>query len=358
MLERQLLLRRHDRAPAEVIEHLVGLQAQEPKDPYTALWTRLVDFDPQSLARLLTERRAVRMTLMRGTIHLVTAADAYRLRPHMAPVITRVARSGVYGRPLAGVDLDEVATEAARLAREQPRTSKELGRLLAERWPDRDPAALGMAGRTLVPMVQITPRGVWACTLRATWATLDAWLDATVPPPPLSIDDLVLRYLAGFGPALVPDMQAWSGQTRLAEVFDRLRPQLRTFRDEQGRELFDLPDAPRPGPDVPAPVRFLPEYDNLGLGLGDRSRLVLAQRPLPTLVRSGVGWGSVLVDGCFQGMWKIEHDDEGATLVIAPSERYGAAERDELIREGLRLLELHAGTTDPQHRDVRIAALN
>ncbi|MGH9247043.1 MAG: DNA glycosylase AlkZ-like family protein [Acidimicrobiales bacterium] len=162
MLERQLLLRRHDLDPATVIEHLLGLQAQVPKDPYTGLWSRIEEFHPDSLSQLLIDRRAVRTTLMRSTIHLVTAADAVRLRPLMQPAIFRMNRDSVFGRPLAGVDVEAVAEAGRRLVDERPRTSGELGRLLAERWPDRDPSALANAARTLVPMVQITPRGVWA----------------------------------------------------------------------------------------------------------------------------------------------------------------------------------------------------
>ncbi len=169
---------------------------------------------------------------------------------------------------------------------------------------------------------------------------------------------MILRYLAAFGPALVKDVQAWSGLTRLAEVLERLRPRLRLFRDEQGRQLFDLPGAPRPDPDTPAPVRFLPEYDNLGLGLADRARLVLQERPLPVMVRSGTGWGAVLLDGYFQGMWRIFDENGAATLVIAPTERFTKRQHAALADEGRRLLGFHAPDADADRYDVRIAALD
>ena len=357
MLERQLLLRRHRLDAAHVIEHLLGLQAQVPKDPYTGLWSRIEGFRPESLSQLLLDRHAVRTTLMRSTIHLVTAADAVRLRPLMQPVIFRMNRDSVFGRRLDGVDLDAVAEAGRRLVDERPRTTGELGRRLAERWPDREPAALANAARTLVPMVQITPRGVWQASQQTTWAALDTWLgrDGDAPEPDLTLDGMILRYLAAFGPALVKDVQAWSGLTRLAEVIDRLRPRLRTFRDDQGRELFDLPDAPRPDPDTPAPVRYLPEYDNLGLGLADRSRLVLNDRPLPVMVRSGIGWGTVLLDGCFQGMWRMFDEDGVTTLVIAPTERYTKRQAADLTDEGRRLVEFHHPEADAE---VRIAAVD
>jgi hypothetical protein len=365
-LARQFLLRRHDLAPEKAVEHLLGMQAQVPKDPYTGLWSRLEDFRPQDLADLMLERRVVRLSLMRSTIHLATAADALRLRPLMQPVIFRMNRDSVFGRPLEGVDLDEVAAVGRRIVDERPRTQAEMGRLLAERWPDRDLNALATAARTLVPMVQITPRGVWGQRLQPTWAMLDTWLDGAPDPNPnapnapndgLSLDGMVLRYLAAFGPASVKDVQAWSGLTRLAEVVDRLRAVLRTMRTDEGRELFDLPDAPRPDPDTPAPVRFLPEYDNLTLGLADRSRFGAPGFRLPSIVGTGLGWGAVLVDGVVHGMWRITDDEGEAALTIAPSTRSTKRQRDELVDEGRRLLDLHAPAGAISH-DIRFVPLD
>ena len=365
MLERQLLLRRHAISSEAAVEHLLGLQAQVPKDPYTGLWSRLEGFRPDDLSTLLLDRRAVRTTLMRSTIHLVTAADALRLRPLLQPVIFRMNRDSVFGRDLDGVDLEAVAEAGRRIVDERPSSNGELGRRLAELWPDRPAAALANAARTLVPMVQTTPRGLWGRSQQPTWATVDTWLGdhdhdreggdggSHAGPGPLSLDGMIRRYLAAFGPAMVKDVQAWSGLTRLAEVVDRLRPGLRVYRDDEGRELFDLPDAPRPDPDTPAPVRFLPEYDNLGLGLADRSRLVAPPNPRPKMVRDGVGWGSVLVDGRFQGMWRIFDDDGATTLVLASTVPYSRRHQQELTDEGLRLLGLHAADVDPDRLAVR-----
>ena len=272
-LARQLLLERAALPAADAIERLVGMQAQVPMDPYIGLWTRLKGFDPVELSDLLTSRNAVRASLMRATIHLVTARDMCTLRPLMEPVIQRMFWTGSpFGRAIKGVDTEALVAMVRVLIEERPRTRAELRPLLAERWPDHDSDALSAIGY-LLPVVQVPPRGVWGQSGQATWTTAESWLDRPLDPEP-SIDDLVMRYLAGYGPAAVMDIQAWCGLTKLKEVVERLRPGLREYRDESGRELFDVPDAPLPDADVPAPVRFLPEYDNSLLGYKDRTRMI------------------------------------------------------------------------------------
>ncbi|HEV3505894.1 MAG TPA: winged helix DNA-binding domain-containing protein, partial [Actinomycetes bacterium] len=295
LLERQLLLGRVQRPALEVVEHLVGMQAQEPRDPYVGLWTRLEGFDPHELGDLLTDRQVVRSPLMRSTIHLVSARDCLTLAPLVRPVLERNFRTGSpFGRRVKGVDLDAVLAAGRELLDEQPRTNAQLRGLMGERWPDHDPTSLGYAVHHLVPVVQVPPRGVWGRKGLPTWATTERWLGRPVDPSP-SIDQVVLRYLAAFGPAGTMDVQAWSGLTRLREVTDRLRPRLRSFRNEAGRELFDLPDAPRPDPDTPAPVRFLPQYDNVALSHADRSHISAgAAARWPT---DDLHWSTFLVDG-------------------------------------------------------------
>src|SRR5205823_3598378 len=184
-------------------------------------------------------------------------------------------------------------------------TVAELGRALHARWPDRDPVALAHAVRYMVPLVQLPPRGVWGAGGRAVWTTVEAWLGAPLAAEP-DAEALVRRYLGAFGPATVNDVQAWSWLTRLRPVVERLRPDLVTFRDEAGNELFDLPDAPRPDPATPAPPRFLPEYDNLLLSHAERSRVIAdgwrAQAPDPARPVHG----SVLDGGLLCATWRIE----------------------------------------------------
>ncbi len=311
-LARQLLLERAALSAADAIERLVGMQAQVPMDPYIGLWTRLDGFDPAELADLLTRRRAVRASLMRATIHLVTARDMRMLRPLMEPVIHRMFWTGSpFGRAIKGVDTDALVAMVRELIEERPRTRAELRPLLAERWPDHDSDALSAIGY-LLPVVQVPPRGVWGQGGQATWTTAESWLGRPLDPEP-SIDDLVMRYLAGYGPAAVMDIQAWCGLTKLKEVVERLRPGLRVYRDEAGRELFDVPDAPLPDADTPAPVRFLPEYDNALLGYKDRTRMVgiEARRRLDSDILGN--FSTFLVDGFVAGRWKLAREDERGT---------------------------------------------
>ncbi len=354
-LERQLLLCRQKLPAVEAIEHLVGLQAQAPNPPYISLWTRLEGFHPNELARLITDRRAVRIALMRNTIHLVTARDCLALRPLVQPVFgrgldaNRAHRSGI-----EGVDIEALVAAGRALLEERPRTAKELGELLRERWPERDPASLARAIRHLVPLVQVPPRGLWGRSGPAAHTTAEAWLGRPLDPDP-SPDEMIKRYLGAFGPATVKDVQTWSGLTRLGEVTDRLRPHLSTFRDEHGRELFDLPDAPRPDPDAPAPPRFLPEFDNLILSHADRTRIIADDHRRVIASKNGMVPATVLVDGFVRGTWKTERTRGKAALVIEPFEPLARKDREALAEEGERLIRFMAEPEGAEAFEVRFA---
>lgn len=351
-LARQMLLERAQLPAADAIERLVGMQAQVPIDPYVGLWTRLDGFRPEELADLLTDRRAVRASLMRATIHLVTAGDMRRLRPLMEPVIHRMFWSGSpFGRAIKGVDVDSLVAMVRELIEERPRTRAELRPLLAERWPDHDSDGLSAIGY-LLPVIQVTPRGVWGKSGQATWTTAESWLGRPLDPDP-SIDDMVMRYFAGYGPAAVMDVQAWCGLTKLREVVERLRARLRVFRDEASRELFDLPDATRPDPDTPAPMRFLPEYDNALLGYRDRTRMIVeeSRRQLDSDILGN--FSTFLVDGRVGGRWKLARTCDNAMLTIEPVVRLSKVEAADLTDEGAKLLAFLAPDVDGA--DVRIS---
>ena len=324
-LARQLLLERSERSPVEAVDHLVGLQAQAPLAPYVALWSRLVEFRPQSLAELVADGRAVRVTVMRGTIHLVTAGDAGPLRALLQSMLERRFASSPYARHLVGVDLAEVEARARELLAEGPLTRPKLSRGLQQWWPDRDPASLAYMVTFRVPLVQVPPRGVWGRSGPIAYSPYE------VDQSTVDVDGVVMRYLGAFGPASVRDIQAWCGLTRLGEVVQRLRAGLETFRDEQGVELFDLPDAPRPDPETPAPPRFLPEYDNILLSHADRTRVNPDGHPVPLLPGNGAAAGTVLVDGWFRALWQL--DRPRATVTVSPLGRLARQERNALTKE-------------------------
>ncbi|MFF4801346.1 winged helix DNA-binding domain-containing protein [Streptomyces sp. NPDC001351] len=458
-LERQLLLRRSPLSAKAAVEHLLGLQAQNVKPPYYALAARLDGFTPEELSGLMADREVVRIVTMRSTIHTHTAADALTLRPLVQPARDRELTN--FRKGLAGVDLDRLAALARHLVEAEPRTMKQLREALQTEWPDADPQALAIAARCKLPLVQVTPRGLWGRSGQVALTTAEHWLGrgpaarsmppAATPPsatspganPPSatapdtaapgavplaeaehgaawpsatapsaaspaaaaegrasssagapgaassaaavpgavspavtaqsagarsaasssagapaagspaaavpasrapavpSADATVLRYLAAFGPASVKDMQTWAGLTRLRDVFERLRPQLVTFRDEGGVELFDLPEAPRPDAETPAPPRFLPEFDNLLLSHADRTRVV----PAEYWGRSWAGnqaYCTFLVDGFLAGVWKL---GEGA-LVVEPFGTLGKAQRADVVEEAVRMLDtMHPGTS-------------
>lgn len=337
-LERQLLLRRWDLTPLAAVEHLVGLQAQAPFSPYYQLWSRLEGFVPEQLGQLLLDHQVVRIVVMRGTIHLLSAADCLTLRPLTQPIMDRDLRTNaLYSTGLRGLDLAEFEPVARELLDDAPLTNAEMAPLLAERFPGRDPASLAHAARGLLALVQVPPRAVWGQSGQARLTTAESWLGRELDPRP-SLETMVLRYLGAFGPASVADVQMWSGLTRLGEVVDRLRPQLRTFHDEDGRELFDLPDAPRPDPDTPAPPRFLPDFDNLIRSHAIRTRVINDADRKRLNTRNGVTPSFFLVDGVVAGSWRIAKTRDSATITIEPFRPLPDADLRAAAEEGERLL--------------------
>ena len=352
LLDRQLLLRHAKLAAIEAIEHLVGMQSQVPNSPYVGLWTRLDGFHPDELAELIVQRQAVRIALMRGTIHLVSARDCLALRPVLQPVLDRGVTAAL-GSRRAEVDLEKFAAVGRALVEQQPRTFAELGKLLAKQWPDHDPSSLGIAIRALLPLVQVPPRGVWGASGPAAHTTAEVWLNSPLKPD-RSPAGMVLRYLAAFGPAGVRDMQTWSGLTRLQEVVEQLRPELRSFRTDRGEEVFDLPGASRPDPDTPAPVRFLPEYDNCLRSHADRGHVVADDHRRLLFTGNDSPKPTFLVDGFVAGLWKISRQRTAATLLVEPFSPLSKADTATVTAEGVELLRFVAA--DAETHDVQFVA--
>lgn len=356
-LERQLLLRRAALPVLDAVDRLVGLQAQEPFDPYTALWSRLEGFRPEDLADRLLGRDVVRTTVMRGTIHLLTADDALVLRPLMQPVLdAELARHPEFAPALREVDLEPVLDFAWSLYAERPRSGGELRAALVARFPGKSPAALAYACRCKLALVQVPPRGVWGATSQVIASTAEAWLGRPLAAGP-SLDQVVLRYLGAFGPATVADVTTWCRLTGIRAVMERLRPNLVTFSDEKGRELFDLPEAARPAPEIPAPARFLPKYDNVLLSHADRSRFVSDEtRAALSRVTDRVH-GTVLHDGLVRAVWRLDRPPgtDGATLTVSHVPRLTKRAASAIAAEGRRFLRFKAG--DAGSHDVGFVEL-
>lgn len=335
-LARQLLLERSSIGALRAVHHVVGLQAQAANSPYLSLWSRLSGFHQRDLTALLEQRQVVRAGILRGTQHLVTAADFPWLRSLIQPVADR-GRQAAFGRRIAGVPLPELADVARSLLRGRTLTRPQLRDLLAERWPDHDALALAWAVQSVVPVVHPPPNGTWGRGGATPFTLAEEWLGVPLDPAP-SPEPLVLRYLAAYGPASVADLQTWSGLTRLAEVVERL--DLRTYTDERGHTLYDLPDAALSDVDVPAPVRFLPEFDNLIVAYADRERLMSAEHRRRVCVGSMVA-ATILVDGRVAGMWRLKRG-------VVELELFDGVPADALAGEAGRLRRF----VDPTHANV------
>ncbi|WP_437692915.1 winged helix DNA-binding domain-containing protein [Sorangium sp. So ce176] len=336
-LARQMLLSRERATAVHGIERLIALQAQLARPPFIGLWSRLAGFRREHLVELIARREVVRAPFLRGTLHLVSAKDYLDLHPVIAPVLHAAVRSVLRARADA-LDIPRLVAEARAYFDEAPRTMDELRDNLAQLHPDGDVRAMALAVRMHLPVVQVPAGTAWGYPGTADFAPAASWLGK----PFREVDGpraLVLRYLASFGPATATDVQTWSGLTRVKDVLQSLRERLCTFRDERGRELFDLPDAPRPPADAAAPVRFVPDYDNLLLAHDDRTRVIADEHRGRIVLSANLRiLPTFLVDGFVAGTWTIERKKASATLVVAPFEALSRGARDQLAEEGEALL--------------------
>jgi len=335
LLARQMLLARERLPAATVIERLVGLQAQQPRPPFVGLWSRIEGFERQELRSLIESRDVVRGSLMRCTLHLMTRRDFLAFRPVLQPALNRGLQS-ILGTRKVRLDFEPLLEEARRVLRERPCRFGEVRAALSAQFPDVDAQAMGFAVRMLLPLLIVPAGHEWAYRADPPFTLAEEWLEAqlaadTRPHP------LVLRYLAAFGPASVRDLSAWSGLSGLAPVLEEIRPQLATFRDEQNRELFDLPEAPRPHEDTPVPARYVADFDNVVLAHADRTRVIDDAHRKVVVTNNGQVLPTILVDGFVAGTWKVARVRDTATLTVSPFAPLSTAARDELAGEAERL---------------------
>jgi hypothetical protein len=351
LLARQMLLSREAVSVPDAIARLVGLQAQLARPPFVGLWTRVQGFRRSDLLVALHERQVVRVTAMRGTLHLMTAADYVGLRGTLQPGLTKGAQAILRNRQQS-FDPAALETEARAFFGGKPATFDALRNHLKAKDPEADERAMAYTMRMQLPLVQVPTEMAWGFPAASDFALAEDWLGKKVSDP-APAHELVRRYLAAFGPATPGDAQAWSGLSGLRPVFEELRPELVTFRDERKRELFDLPDAPRPSEEQPVPVRFLPEFDNLVLSHDDRTRIIADEhRPKVTLKNLQVR-ATFLIGGFVAGTWKVERKKKVAALIVEPFAKLSKAAIKALEEEGDALLRF--AEEDAEAREIRVS---
>jgi winged helix DNA-binding protein len=335
LLARQLLLERSSLPLTRAIERVAGLQSQYAPSAYIGLWSRLREFRRDALTKALEQRRVVQATLMRVTIHMVSAADY----PLFAEGIRRGRRTWwlrVQRHQVEGLDMKAVAARVRHHLSPGPRRQSELIELLdSEGFP-----RIAWSGAGLwLDVVRVPPSGTWDRRRADLYGLADQWLAPTSATEADGLKHLVRRYLGGFGPAPLNDVANWAGLpvATLRPVVERLR--LRRFRDEQGGELLDLPRAPLPDPDTPAPVRFLPTWDATLLVHTRRTQILPeAYRNLVFSTKTPHSVPTFLVDGAVAGTWRYEK----GRLRLEPFGRLPLAARTELKDEAERLRAFHA----------------
>ncbi|UJR82004.1 winged helix DNA-binding domain-containing protein [Sandaracinus amylolyticus] len=352
-LARQMLLEREKTSTLDAIERLIGVQAQLPRPPFVGLWSRVEGFRREDLADLLRRREVVRATSLRTTLHLMSARDYVALRGVIAPVLARALASITKARG-ATLDVDQLVAEARPFFAAEPRDFEAVRAHLAALHPDADDRAMGYAIRTSLPLVQVPTDDAWSFPAQADFALADAWLGTTIDARETAPDALVRRYLAAYGPASVADAQAWTGLGGLRPTFDAMKDELRVLADERGRELFDLEDAPRPGEDASAPLRFLPEWDGAIVARADE-RFVAAEHRQHVFLSALRVAPTVLIDGVVAATWKIDRKKTGATLTVTPFDTIAKKVRPELEQEADALLAFHE--PDAPKRELKIASL-
>jgi hypothetical protein len=327
LLARQLLLERRKLGVQQAVERICAIQAQWPQSPFIGLWTRLVGFRKEQLVRALKQTHVVKATLFRLTLHITSARDY----PYFAAAWLPGARDRT--PRVTKETLDELSRRVRALAIKRPVTHDEVAKIAAG-----DMGGLTWRARALTPLVHLPPSGEWSHYGRAQLRAMEAVLGVELPPREDGAERLVKRYLTAFGPATQEDLLRFAG-ARVGDVragLDRL--ELRTFRDERGRLLLDLPRAPLPSGDTPAPVRFLPKWDSslLAYAAPERARILPEKFRSRVIGKNGDVLPTVIVDGFVAATWDVGAKRD---LTITPLRRLSREERAEIDAEGERLVE-------------------
>lgn len=349
-LARQLLLGRSELPALDAIEQLAGLQAQEPASPYIALWARVRAFRGEELDQDFRDRRVVKATAMRVTLHALSAPDFAAFWPAIADTIG-LFRQRSMSWPADAMPLDELVAHALDYATE-PRTNvqmRDFSARLARAEGDRE-AWRGV--RLSAPFVHVPGHEPWSFGPRPTVAAGASWLGTDFLPPEAGLDHLVRRYLRAFGPASIADVGRWTRivRGRITQALDRLGPELRTFRDESGRLLHDVLDGLLPPDDTPAPPRLLPMWDSMLLAYDDRDR-VMPERHRSDVVRTNGDYlPTVLVDGRVAGVWRAVAAGGRTSIVVEPFEELPPAARVALEEEAESLARFVEGREPEVYR--------
>jgi hypothetical protein len=322
-LARQLLLERAPLDVAEAVGRLCALQAQEARPPFVALWSRVDGFEPASLVGAFADKTVVRGTLMRGTVHLARTEDFLRWHPVLAPLGVEGLRK-VVGARLDGADIDAAVSGVRGLfASAGELSADDVRDWIGEHRPSEDTRAVARLALYSLPLVRVPDGGRWGFTPKSRFTDSQHWLGRD---PRANAPSLIRSYLAAFGPATVRDAQQFLGGGDWQDVFDKLEL-------ERFGKYYDLPDAPRPGEDVDAPVRFLPDFDSLLLAHADRSRVIADEFRGQLTTKNLRVRAVVLVDGMVAGFWK----PAGKQVVVEPVRKLSKREQALVDEEASRL---------------------
>lgn len=335
LLARQLLLRRSRLGLTKAVEQLGGLQAQYAPSSYIRLWSCLERFVLADLTRALERRRLVQATLLRSTIHVVSRADYWLFAEGTCSARQEWWRR-THARHLGEVDVHAAAAAVAQVLGDDALHRDELLEICRRYEPSRP--TLVWNGLPLA-LVRVPPSGTWERRRADLYAAAESWVGPSDADEDAGLEHLLRRYLRAFGPARLADAASWAGvpPTALTGASERLR--LRTFRDEAGKLLLDLPRAPLPAADAPAPVRFLPTWDATLLVHARRTQIL--PEPFRGLVfntKTPNSFPTFLVDGAVAGKWRAERSGRKATLRLEAFEPLPRSAKRELVDEAERLV--------------------